>query len=80
MDVTGLAIESIAKQRLGAYLQQSLFEPLGMTDTSFVVPASKAARLAKPLEEDPAAVPGHDSGGEAALERFACWGEKLWNT
>ncbi len=70
-DVTGLAIEAVVKQRLGAYLQQSLFEPLGMTDTSFVVPTNKAARLAKPLEDDPTAVPGFDGGGGGAYSTAA---------
>jgi CubicO group peptidase (beta-lactamase class C family) len=71
LDVTGLAIEAVVKQRLGAYLQQSLFEPLGMTDTSFVVPTNKADRLAKPLDGDPTAVPGFDGGGGGAYSTAA---------
>jgi CubicO group peptidase (beta-lactamase class C family) len=71
LDVTGLAIEAVVKQRLGAYLQQSIFEPLAMTDTSFVVPASKAGRLAKPLALDPTAVPGFDGGGGGAYSTAA---------
>ena len=71
LDVTGLAIEAVVKQRLGAYLQQSIFEPLAMTDTSFVVPASKADRLAKPLAQDPTQVPGHDNGGGGAYSTAA---------
>jgi CubicO group peptidase (beta-lactamase class C family) len=71
LDVTGLAIESVVKQRLGAYLQQSIFDPLGMTDTSFVVPASKADRLAKPLADDATAVPGFDGGGGGAYSTAA---------
>ena len=38
---------------MGRFLQERLFGPLGMTDTGFVVPASKAARIAKPLPVDP---------------------------
>jgi CubicO group peptidase (beta-lactamase class C family) len=71
LDVTGLAIESVVKQRLGAYLQHSLFEPLGMTDTSFVVPASKADRLAKPVERDATVPEGFDGGGGGALSTAA---------
>ena len=53
LDVTGLAVEAVTKQRLGDFLQARLFGPLGMVDTGFVVPSSKAARIAKPLPRDP---------------------------
>jgi CubicO group peptidase (beta-lactamase class C family) len=53
LDVAGLAVESVTKQRLGEFLQERLFTPLGMVDTSFVVPPAKAARVARPLAVDP---------------------------
>jgi len=53
IDILGLTIEQLSKQRLGAYLQANLFAPLGMTDTGFSVPADKAARYARPLPLDP---------------------------
>jgi CubicO group peptidase (beta-lactamase class C family) len=53
LDVAGLAVEAVTKKRLGEFLQERLFGPLGMVDTGFVVPASKAARIAKPLPVDP---------------------------
>ena len=53
LEVTGLAVEAVTKQRLGDFLQSRLFVPLGMVDTQFVVPASKAARIARPLPLDP---------------------------
>ncbi len=53
LDVTGLAVEAVTKKRLGEFMQERLFEPLGMVDTGFVVPASKQARIAKPLPVDP---------------------------
>ena len=53
LDVAGLAVEAVTKKRLGEFLQERLFTPLGMVDTGFVVPASKAARIAKPLAIDP---------------------------
>lgn len=53
LDVAGLAVESVTKKRLGDFMQERLFGPLGMVDTGFVVPASKAARIAKPLPLDP---------------------------
>jgi CubicO group peptidase (beta-lactamase class C family) len=53
IDVLGLVVESITNQTLGQYLQESLFKPLGMSDTGFVVPADKVNRYAKELPNDP---------------------------
>jgi len=53
LDVTGLAVEAVTGKRLGAYLQERVFAPLGMVDTGFAVPAARAARIAKPLARDP---------------------------
>jgi len=53
LDLLGLVIESITKRSLGDYLREHLFEPLGMHDTSFGVPAGAAARYAKALPNDP---------------------------
>lgn len=53
LDVAGLAVEAVTRQRLGEFLKARLFDPLGMTDTAFVQPESKAARVAKPLAKDP---------------------------
>jgi len=53
LDVAGLAVEAATKKRLGDFLREQLFGPLGMVDTGFVVPAPKAARIAKPLPVDP---------------------------
>jgi CubicO group peptidase (beta-lactamase class C family) len=53
LDVAGLAIEAVTKKRLGEFLQERLWGPLGMVDTGFVVPVAKASRIARPLEIDP---------------------------
>ncbi|MGD9904303.1 MAG: serine hydrolase domain-containing protein [Vicinamibacterales bacterium] len=53
IDVAGLAVEAVTRQRLGAFLQERLFGPLGMTDTAFAQPADKAARFAKAFARDP---------------------------
>lgn len=71
LDVTGMVEEAIVKQPLGAYLQRSIFIPLGMTDTSFVVPASKASRLAGPLSRDATKPRGYDNGGGGAYSTAA---------
>jgi CubicO group peptidase (beta-lactamase class C family) len=53
-EVLGLAIEAVTKKPLGQLMRERLFDPLGMSDTSFAVPVQKANRLAKPLPIDPA--------------------------
>jgi CubicO group peptidase (beta-lactamase class C family) len=52
-DLLGRVLESITNQTLGALLEERLFKPLGMKDTSFLVPAVKASRLAEPFRIDP---------------------------
>lgn len=53
LDITGLIIEQQTKSKLGAYLQQNLFDPLGMKDTGFYIQPDKANRYAKALPSDP---------------------------
>lgn len=52
-DVLGLLIERVAKKPLDALLKEMLLDPLGMKDTSFVVPDAKLARLAEAFDADP---------------------------
>ena len=52
-DVLGRVIEVISGQTLGAFLHQRIFEPLGMVDTGFQVPAPQQHRIAEPLGADP---------------------------
>jgi len=44
-DVLGVLIARVSGQSLGTFLRERLFEPLGMKDTSFQLPAEKADRL-----------------------------------
>jgi CubicO group peptidase (beta-lactamase class C family) len=53
IDVLGQVVESVANERLGQYLQENLFKPLGMADTGFIVPPDKVSRYAKALPTDP---------------------------
>ena len=46
-DVQGALIERVSGQRLGVFLEERVFGPLGMKDTSFDVPPEKRHRLAK---------------------------------
>jgi len=75
LDVLGLIVERVSEQTLGAYLRERLWAPLDMTDTSFVIPAEKAARYAKALPNDP------DTGAPQKVEpdatkptKFECGG------
>src|SRR5262249_30887693 len=45
-DVLGVLIARATGQSLDAFLRERLFEPLGMADTGFHVPAAKIDRLA----------------------------------
>lgn len=46
MDWVGKMVEAASGQKLGDYLQQNLFAPLGMTSTSFKLTPSQRSRLA----------------------------------
>lgn len=52
-DVLGRLVEVLSGQTLGEYLAEHIFEPLGMPDTGFTVPAHHLARLAEPFAHDP---------------------------
>jgi CubicO group peptidase (beta-lactamase class C family) len=45
LDVLGYFIEIVSGQPFDVFLRQRLFEPLGMSDTSFYLPAARADRL-----------------------------------
>ena len=52
-DVLGRVIEAVSGATLGQFLQERIFAPLRMTDTAFLVPNGKVARLAQPFAKDP---------------------------
>ena len=52
-DVLGFVVEAVTGKPLGAVLQERLWGPLGMADTSFALPAAKRARYALALANDP---------------------------
>jgi len=60
-DVLGRVVEAVTGMTLGQFLQERIFAPLKMTDTAFVVPSTKVARIAQPFAKDPA------SGAEVKL-------------
>ena len=44
-DVIGFLVEKLSGKKLGEYMQEAIFTPLGMKDTGFYVPADKVDRL-----------------------------------
>ena len=73
IDVLGAVIEVLTGKSLGEYLKENVFDPLGMTDTEFFVPADKLNRIAtlyninegmKPSDRGaPTSKPEFESGG-----------------
>ncbi len=52
-DLLGRVLERVSGKSLSVLLNDKLLAPLGMKDTQFVVPASKASRIAEPFKVDP---------------------------
>lgn len=52
-DVCGRLIEVLSGMDFADYLRQHIFQPLGMNDTDFHVPAQKASRLAACYQHQP---------------------------
>lgn len=52
VDVVGYLIEVLSGQSLDQYLRTRLFDPLGMNDTFFYLPAAKQSRLTMVYTED----------------------------
>ena len=55
-DILGVLIARVTGRPLPEFLAERLFEPLGMVDTGFAVPAGKRDRFASYYRPDPAAV------------------------
>jgi CubicO group peptidase (beta-lactamase class C family) len=93
VDILGRVVEAASGKRLAVLLDERLFTPLKMPDSSFWLPASKMPRLAQPLPVDPAsgqktsvldvsAEPMNDSGGAGALSTatdYLRFGQMLLN-
>ena len=67
-DVVGYLVGKIADQPFESFLKQRIFDPLGMSDTDFHVPANKAHRLAACYSADASgAMTFHATERKAAL-------------
>jgi CubicO group peptidase (beta-lactamase class C family) len=69
-DVLGSLIERVGGMPLETFFRTRIFEPLGMTDTSFVVPAEKLGRLSVSYAIDPS-TQQHVVEDHPATSRFA---------
>jgi CubicO group peptidase (beta-lactamase class C family) len=74
LDVLGLVVEQLTEQTLGGYLKENVFKPLGMVDTSFVIPPEKAARYAKALPVDPVTARPQELTSLTQPAKFECGG------
>jgi CubicO group peptidase (beta-lactamase class C family) len=81
-DMLGRVVEAASGRRLGDFLQQRLFEPLGMVDTAFFVAPQDYERIAEALPVDLASNtpnklydvstrPSSDSGGAGGVSTAA---------
>ena len=52
-DICGYLVETISGKRFDQYLQETIFDPLGMKDTSFMVASRKLDRFAANYEREP---------------------------
>lgn len=52
-DVLGAVVEKVSGQSLGQHLQQTVWQPLGMKDTTFAVATDKKMRVAQPFANNP---------------------------
>jgi len=84
-DVLGAVLEVAAGKPLNVLLDEMIFTPLGMDDTSFYIPASKAQDLAQPIHGNlttPLVVQPMFSGGgglNSTTEDYARFGFMLMN-
>jgi CubicO group peptidase (beta-lactamase class C family) len=78
VDILGRVVESASGKTLASYLDERLFKPLKMVDTSFQVAQNDIGRIAEPLAIDPATgapnkvldvtiAPANGSGGAGAV-------------
>ena len=79
-DVLGLVMERVTGAPLGDFLASRIFEPLGMEDTTFILPKEKYARLALPLPIDPNTGKPPATYDPRRPARFQCGGGCLVTT
>ena len=73
-DVLGFVVEAVTGKPLGSVLQERVWGPLGMGDTSFALPAAKRTRYALALAKDAA------TGGANAIPHHATDKTQKWES
>lgn len=83
-DVAGALVEVISGKKLGDYLKEVIFDPLGMTDTSFAIEQQKKSRFAASYKINPAGVldlyDDPETSTYAQTDRFQSGGGGLLGT
>jgi CubicO group peptidase (beta-lactamase class C family) len=75
VDVLGLVVEKVSGKSLGQFLDERLWRPLGMRDTSFALNEATKGRFAKPLPNDPeTGKPQFVLHADGAPIKFECGG------
>jgi CubicO group peptidase (beta-lactamase class C family) len=80
IDVLGLVVEKVTGKSLGAASEERVWSRLGMTDTTFAVPAEKQGRLAKPLPNDPTTGKPQNIRILGERPKFDCGGSCAFST
>ncbi len=79
IDVLGAVIEVLTGKSLGEYLKENVFDPLGMTDTGFFVPADKLDRIATLYNINEGMKPS-DRGAPTSRPEFESGGGGMFST
>jgi CubicO group peptidase (beta-lactamase class C family) len=61
VDFAGKAVEGVTSQKLGRYMKENIFDPLGMKDTAFKIGDEQRKRLAKIHSRTPEGLVATDS-------------------
>ncbi len=80
MDTLSRIVEVASGQTYDQFLRQRLFEPLGMKDTGFFVPADKASRIAGLYNRTPKGIEKADTPAWLSTTTFFSGGGGLWST
>lgn len=73
-DVLGVVVERLSGLDLEAFFQQRIFAPLGMTDTTFMLPDAKSDRMTDAWRlEDGGGIVVADHGARSAWRRTGCF-------
>ena len=79
-DILGAIVEVISGKTLGEFMQQEIFDPLGMTDTTFHLPENKRNRLAQMYTPSAAGLRPFTMGQASMMDLFESGGGGLYST